>query len=72
MEDGRVTPADTVDHIEPHRGDGDKFFDPKNLQSLCATCHSSRKQRLEVRQVVDYGCNEAGMPNDPSHHWNEP
>ena len=42
-----VTAADTVDHIRPHKGDPDLFFDPSNLQSLCASCHSRHKQREE-------------------------
>lgn len=41
------TLANTVDHIEPHRGDSLKFWNHRNLQSLCATCHSSMKQMIE-------------------------
>jgi 5-methylcytosine-specific restriction endonuclease McrA len=41
----RYTPADTVDHIVPHRGDERLFWDRSNWQSLCASCHSSHKQR---------------------------
>lgn len=43
---GRVTPATIADHIEPHRGDRHKFWYGE-LQALCATCHSSTKQRIE-------------------------
>lgn len=46
---GRVTAADTVDHVEPHRGDEEKFFDRENTQSLCACCHNSVKQSEERR-----------------------
>lgn len=38
-----------ADHIEPHRGGRDLFFDRTNLQCLCATCHSGAKQREERR-----------------------
>lgn len=35
------------DHIKPHRGDRDLFFDRQNLQCLCAICHNRDKQREE-------------------------
>ena len=42
--------ADLVgDHIRPHRGDRDLFFDRSNVQCMCATCHSRDKQREERR-----------------------
>lgn len=44
-----VTVATVVDHIEPHRGDEVKFWDESNWQSLCATHHSSVKQREEAK-----------------------
>lgn len=39
---GRVTPATCVDHIVPHKGDMVLFNDVNNLQSLCASCHSTK------------------------------
>lgn len=36
-----------ADHIRPHRGEHELFFDPKNLQCMCATCHNRDKQREE-------------------------
>ena len=45
--DGRVTQATVVDHRIPHRGDMTLFWDESNWQSLCATHHSSDKQREE-------------------------
>lgn len=47
LEQGRVTEAKVVDHIEPHRGDQDLFWNTDNHQSLCMSCHSSIKQREE-------------------------
>ena len=44
---GFVTPASVADHLEPHREDPDKFWRGA-LQSLCASCHSSVKQREEA------------------------
>jgi 5-methylcytosine-specific restriction endonuclease McrA len=38
-----------VDHIRPHRGDPDLFWDQRNWQRLHRTCHSSRKQAVEKR-----------------------
>ena len=40
----RITSADCVDHVRPHRGDMKLFWDPRNWQSLCSTCHA-RKTR---------------------------
>lgn len=45
--EGRVTEAQVVDHIVPHRGDQKLFWDRANWQSLCKLHHDSDKQRLE-------------------------
>ena len=34
-----------LDHIEPHRGDIQKFLDYSNLQGLCKRCHSQKTAR---------------------------
>ncbi|GAH66471.1 unnamed protein product, partial [marine sediment metagenome] len=39
---GIITPATVVDHIEPHRGDYEKFWDEDNMQSLCESCHNRK------------------------------
>ena len=44
---GRVSIATVADHIVPHRGDAQLFWDTSNLQSLCAPCHSATKQAQE-------------------------
>jgi hypothetical protein len=50
MKHGRVTAATVCDHVEPHRGDPDKFWNGP-FQSLCDQapwrCHSSVKQSAE-------------------------
>jgi 5-methylcytosine-specific restriction enzyme A len=38
--------SEETDHIIPHRGDMDLFWDPENWQALCGNCHS-RKTALE-------------------------
>jgi len=44
---GIITPALVVDHIEPHKGDYDKFWNENNMQSLCETCHNKKTGRGE-------------------------
>lgn len=44
---GRVEPATIVDHVNPHHGDPDKFWDTSMWQSCCKWHHDSIKQTLE-------------------------
>lgn len=44
--DGLVRAATIVDHIIPHKGDQDLFWDTSNWQSLCKT-HHDRKTATE-------------------------
>ena len=62
MDGGRITKATVVDHIEPHRGSLVKFWDGP-FQSLCATHHSSTKQREEIGGRT-IGCDLLGWPHD--------
>ena len=39
---GKLTPATVVDHIIPHRGDKRLFWDEKNWQPLCKSCHDRK------------------------------
>lgn len=43
---GVTVVATVADHVVPHREDARLFWEGE-LQSLCATCHSSTKQRQE-------------------------
>lgn len=52
--DGRTTAATEVDHIEPHRGDRELFWNRDNWQPLCKSCHS-RKTAHEVNARRDGG-----------------
>lgn len=65
---GLVTPADTVDHIRPHRGDINLAFDADNLQSCCAPCHDRHAQAKDRGEAVA-GCDASGYPLDPTHVW---
>jgi 5-methylcytosine-specific restriction enzyme A len=42
---GILEPATDVDHIVPHRGDPDRFWDRENLQGLCRGCHAAKTGR---------------------------
>lgn len=42
LKDGKLTPATVVDHIVPHRGDQRLFWDEKNWQPLCKSCHDRK------------------------------
>ena len=65
LERGIVEPATVVDHIEPHRGDLNKFALGR-LQSLCKPCHDGAKRQIEQRGYrSDIGLD--GWPLDPKH-----
>ena len=55
--EGKLTPATVVDHITPHKGNLDLFFDDNNLQSLC-----------KLHQI---GCDINGLPIDEEHPFNK-
>lgn len=40
-------PGNVVDHIIPHKGDYNLFFDPRNLQTMCTKCHNKKTGRGE-------------------------
>lgn len=65
---GQTVAGNTVDHVEPHRGDPVSFWSG-TLQTLCSTCHSAAKQAEEKSGALR-GCDTQGRPLDPRHHWN--
>lgn len=67
--EGRIEAATVVDHIVPHRGDPEIFWDSSRWQALCKTHHASDKQREEKsgRKIGRTGLD--GYPLDPDHHW---
>ena len=52
--EGRTTAATTVDHVKPHKGNPDLFWNKDNLQSSC-THHHNRKTAKE----------DGGFGNEP-------
>jgi len=40
LKEGKVTPATVVDHIKPHHGDKELFWDRNNWQALCEYHHN--------------------------------
>lgn len=69
LDHGRITEATVVDHIIPHKGDPELFWDENNWASLCADCHNSSKQSQEKRGYSsDVGMN--GWPLDDNHPAN--
>lgn len=59
----------TANHIVPHRGDRELFFDIDNIESVCKSCHDTLIQREEARGFV-IGSDASGRPIDPDHPWN--
>ena len=43
--EGCAVKATVVDHIKPHRGDNDLFFERLNLQAMCKACHDRKTAR---------------------------
>ena len=39
---GLIREATVVDHITPHKGNKDIFWDESNHQSLCIRCHNKK------------------------------
>ena len=67
---GKAIPADTVDHIKPHKGDARLFWDTRNLQSMTKQCHDRFKQSQEKGgHGFLQGFDENGNPLSHSHHW---
>jgi 5-methylcytosine-specific restriction protein A len=63
--EGKLMPADVVDHIIPHKGDMALFMDMDNLQAVCKNHHDGLKQRMERGQlIIQYGPD--GLPLPPS------
>lgn len=65
---GRVVPATVVDHIRPHAGDRELFWNPENWQSLCKCCHDGTK-RMQENTGRLRGSDAHGYPLDAQHPW---
>lgn len=51
---GRAEPAKVVDHIQPHKGDSELFYNSQNWQALCKPCHD-RKTATKDGAFGNYG-----------------
>ena len=70
-EQGIVTPATDVDHIDNDGNNNSR----DNLAALCHSCHS-KKTAHDIRGYdhnrQHRGCDANGVPLDPQHHWHKP
>jgi 5-methylcytosine-specific restriction enzyme A len=41
-ENGRLEPATVGDHVKPHKGDPNLFWNRENWQPLCKRCHDAK------------------------------
>ena len=70
---GQAVEATVADHITPHRGDLNLFYDAGNLQSLCKRCHDAHKQAQEHNaDGLVRGAGHDGRPVDLAHPWHRP
>jgi 5-methylcytosine-specific restriction endonuclease McrA len=65
---GITQAATIVDHVKPHRGNKELFFNAANLQSLCKPCHDKHKRIKELRGIMG-GHDLSGLPLDSASHW---
>ncbi len=65
---GKQMRASVADHVVPHRGDAHLFWQGR-LQSLCMSCHSSVKSRIEINGYST-SIGDDGWPTDARHYAN--
>jgi len=66
LEVGLVKGATQIDHKIPLFQGGEDT--DENRQPLCDDCHHAKS--MQERGCVKTGANVAGLPINPSHHWN--
>ena len=54
LERGRLEKAAVVDHIVPHRGDRELFWNENNWQALCKSCHDTKTMTEDRHQKFTY------------------
>lgn len=47
LKEGKLTPTQVVDHIVPHKGDKELFWNNDNHQSLCVKCHNEKTAKYD-------------------------
>ena len=72
--EGRLTPANTVDHVVPVSQGGPAFPGHDGLASYCPSCHGAKTARGSEAGAIRSakprkGCNPDGTPLDPAHPW---
>ena len=72
---GRLTRANTVDHIVAISEGGPAYPGHDGLASYCPACHSAKTARGAEAGAVRStkprrGCDASGRPLDPNHPWN--
>jgi hypothetical protein len=66
LERGKTIPAEVVHHLDPPKGDRNKFFTNK-LQSLCKLCHDFYCQQVEKGGGFHREIGTDGYPTDSRH-----
>lgn len=71
---GRLSRANTVDHITAISDGGAPFPGHDGLASYCGPCHGAKTARGTEAGAIRSdrprkGCNADGTPLDPSHPW---
>jgi 5-methylcytosine-specific restriction protein A len=71
---GRLTLANTVDHVTAISEGGPAFPGHDGLASYCPACHSAKTARGGEAGAVRStkprrGCDASGRPLDPNHAW---
>lgn len=61
LRNGLLTAGQVTDHIIPHKGDMELFWDRSNWQRLCKPCHDEKTAREDGR----WGHRQGGKPTVP-------
>jgi len=54
LKEKNIVPATVVDHIVPHRGDKNLFWDESNWQPLCKRCHDKKTRTQDQYQEYKF------------------
>lgn len=54
LRQGKYVKATVVDHVKPHRGDDELFWDRSNWQALCKRCHDQKTRREDQTPTYHY------------------
>lgn len=71
---GKLTSADTVDHVKPINDGGDPFPSFDGLMSMCARCHNEKTAANDRQNSKPFarrikGFDADGNPVDPGDDW---